>query len=106
MQQSDFARAPERGTNRKNLERVKERLWFYSFYFCSQRKTWSCICFACNGVQALHKHLTRFSATGSERPAEVARTGLIQSVAKIPMRFLFIKRFCGKSDEIRGGSGI
>jgi hypothetical protein len=33
---SDCAWVPDAAPTGKTLEAVKERLWFYSYYFCSQ----------------------------------------------------------------------
>jgi hypothetical protein len=54
--------SPGRRTNRKNSERVKERLPFYAFYFQSQSKTDKIIPPAFKRVQLIHKPVTGFGA--------------------------------------------
>jgi hypothetical protein len=56
--------SPGRRTNRKNSERVKERLSFYAFYFQSQSKLRDFIRRNFKRVQAVHKPVTGFSAGG------------------------------------------
>ena len=51
----DSARAPDAAPTGQTLEAVKERVCFYSFYFCSQRKRERRMFLRFNRVQPVHR---------------------------------------------------
>jgi hypothetical protein len=63
MLESDLTRAPDAAPTGKTSERVKERVFFYSFHFYSQTKTRVFIPCKISRVQPLHRAMTSFGAS-------------------------------------------
>src|SRR4029077_20421009 len=60
--EGDCARVPDAAPTGKTLEAVKERLWFYSFYFFRQSKTAVCNWRIFNGLRPVHRRVTGIGA--------------------------------------------